>query len=37
MPAVQFWLLHAGMAGAAALVFLVVKPVFGGLLKAPVR
>ncbi|MDB5458274.1 MAG: amino acid/peptide transporter, partial [Caulobacteraceae bacterium] len=36
MPATQFWLLHAAMAGAAAVVFMVVKPLFGGLLgKAP--
>ena len=33
MPAVQFWLLHAAMAGAAAVVFLIGKPMFGGLLR----
>ena len=32
MPAVQFWLLHAGLAGAAAVIFLLVKPLIGGIL-----
>jgi proton-dependent oligopeptide transporter, POT family len=33
MPAVQFWLLHAGLAGGAAVVFLLVKPLIGGILR----
>jgi POT family proton-dependent oligopeptide transporter len=33
MPAAQFWLLHAGLVAAAGVVFLVVRLVFGDLLR----
>lgn len=33
MPAVQFWLLHAALVGGSAVVFLVIKLLFGRLLR----
>jgi hypothetical protein len=32
MPATQFWLLHAALAGAAAVIFLLAVRLFGHLL-----
>ena len=34
MPAVTFWLIHAGLVGGAAVIFVIVKRLFGGLLNA---
>ncbi len=35
MPAVQFWLIHAALVGGAAVVFFIVRLLFGHLLRAP--
>jgi len=32
MPATQFWLLHAGLSGAAGIIFLIAGRLFGHLL-----
>ncbi len=33
MPAVEFWMMHAGLVGGAAVVFLLVRALFGKLLR----
>jgi hypothetical protein len=34
MPAVQFWLMHAGLVGAAGVILIVVRLLFGHILLA---